>query len=256
MNMLNVLPSRHDEGKYVLAILKDWIGLDPEDQCDVDDERTNELESANMARLRNALPTMYNNLLGLHKCGIVVCDIAEWQWVEGILVDLSSSWTIPHINGPGGFAERPEWTFMSVAAWDLRCFQVEVIDRWNNIDWPRRTETHKLSQDTLKKCELQVYPMNEELSQRKLDQEGGKLQNENPGITHDNIGVWREDKLWLPLLNPYFDRLYFLTRPPHDPAKFDWKSLQSSKGNKSEMKTRKRKRSGGGDQAQGVINEE
>ncbi|KAH7244413.1 uncharacterized protein BKA55DRAFT_692218 [Fusarium redolens] len=66
------------------------------------------------------------NLRELHKSGIVIRDLKWQQYLNGQLADFSFAWTIPHIFGPES-GLRPRWSFESMAAWDLKCFQ-EILD--------------------------------------------------------------------------------------------------------------------------------
>lgn len=96
---------------------------------------------------------MLADLKALHRYGIVHCDVRACQWVKGVLVDLSSAMTTPHMYGPGGIAGHPSWTFASVAAWDLVCFQIEVIDYWNYINWSQYPGVTPPK----RKCRLRAY---------------------------------------------------------------------------------------------------
>ncbi|KAL6357074.1 hypothetical protein LRP88_10692 [Fusarium phalaenopsidis] len=109
-----------------MGIVKGWV-----DRVAHDLSITGEEEKAAYDELWQVrhFPRMLRDLHELHEIGIVARDLGIWQYLDGVLVDLSLAWTMPHPFGPGrGWKLR--WTFQSCAAWDLYSFQVNVIDDW------------------------------------------------------------------------------------------------------------------------------
>ncbi|KAF4970752.1 hypothetical protein FSARC_2265 [Fusarium sarcochroum] len=110
-----------------MGIVKDWVDMA---ECDNEDLR----ERYDRITQINQFPRMLEDLHELHKSGIVVRDLKSDQYVNGILVDLSFAMTVPHPYGPDpsglGRSWQPRWTWQSMAAWDLYCFQTRVIDTW------------------------------------------------------------------------------------------------------------------------------
>ncbi|KAM0432228.1 hypothetical protein ACHAPT_004766 [Fusarium lateritium] len=124
---------------------------------------------------------MLEGLHEIHRCGIVVRDMSISQYVNGVLVDFSMAWTMPHPFGPGRGME-PSWTFQSLAAWDLVCFQTKVIDWWNEL-------RHHLPAKQ-RKCPLQAHPDSEGLARQ-----GPFL----PIINHEDLVL---DMVQLPRYDP------------------------------------------------------
>ncbi|EEU45639.1 uncharacterized protein NECHADRAFT_93838 [Fusarium vanettenii 77-13-4] len=108
-------------------IVKDWV--EPARywrETDIPSHRIDSILSV------SHFPRMLEDLHEIHRCGIVIRDMSISQYVNGVLVDFSMAWTMPHPFGPGGLGLEPTWKFQSLAAWDLYCFQTKVIDVWNN----------------------------------------------------------------------------------------------------------------------------
>lgn len=138
-------------------------------------------------------PRMLKELHEIHQCGIVIRDMSISQYVNGILVDFSMAWTMPHPFGPGGGLE-PAWTFQSWAAWDLFCFQTKVIDIWND----RLREVLGASQ---RKCRIRAYPHREQYWLRPQSFQQRPL---------------------LPILNQDDEEnLYMIKLPKYDPGAFN-----------------------------------
>ncbi|KAK3331570.1 kinetochore Sim4 complex subunit FTA2-domain-containing protein [Cercophora scortea] len=175
----------------VFAIVKDWIDHPPfNDVCDI-------------ALAESALyPRMLRNLKALHRLGIVVRDISLGQYVNGVLVDLSSAWTVPHCFGPEA-GIRPRWEFLSQAAWDLYCFQTQVIDAYNG---PYRKMLNK--EELLPEVSFRVYSPPE-----MLDRLRPRPHRQQP---------------YLPLLGnqPWLESQFLTEMPPFDPSKFNWVKAQ------------------------------
>jgi len=123
-NASRVLGIEDDPSQPVYAIVKDYIP----DHRDTGGDPTREREMKQ--RQIKHIPQMLRNLHWLHRCGIVVRDLKEQQYYEGQIVDFSHAWTVPHITAPRNNL-RPVWAWRSMAAWDLRCFQVFIINYWN-----------------------------------------------------------------------------------------------------------------------------
>lgn len=150
------------------------------------------------------------------------------QSFNGTLVDFSHAWTIPHIWGPEQ-GLQPSWAFASMAAWDLFCFQREVIGEWNWwADFPESRRNH---------CRLVAY---RGVNGRSI-QEFGQTMNESSVYDHLRPRPGRQGP-FLPLLN-YEGALVYMTQdPPYDPSLFNWRNVgkQGGKNTKGAV-TRKRK---------------
>ncbi|RTE82170.1 hypothetical protein BHE90_003312 [Fusarium euwallaceae] len=109
----------------VKGIVKDWV--EPAKYREESDIPPHKIDNILCV---SHFPRMLEELHQIHRCGIVIRDLSISQYVNGILVDFSMAWTMPHPIGPGG-GLKPTWTFQSLAAWDLYCFQKKVIDLWN-----------------------------------------------------------------------------------------------------------------------------
>ncbi|KAF4956502.1 hypothetical protein FGADI_3781 [Fusarium gaditjirri] len=191
-----------DDGP-VMGIVKDWV-----DEVEYDDRQTYYLYQQ-VAQARH-FPRMLEGLHRLHEHGIVVRDLADCQYVNGMLVDLSLASTVPHPFGPDpnhlgtGKCWQPRWTFQSLAAWDLYCFQTNVIKPWREglaIFLKERPRTRGL----VKTCWLKAYriPGDEKVlrprSRRYTDEE------QHP---------------YLPILNQWDETLQMTQAPRHDPLDF------------------------------------
>ncbi|KAF5241773.1 hypothetical protein FANTH_8989 [Fusarium anthophilum] len=174
----------------IMAIVKDWIP----DHRKPTGERTREAEQ----RRINYLPRMLRDLRQLHKCGIVVRDLKCVQYLEGHLCDFSHAWTIPHILGPeGGILSR--WSFLSMAAWDLKCFH-EMAHAMN--------EDADLAEPPLKRCTSIVS----------RNQERCKSLRPRPSMLGPFLPMLAYD------CSEPGDMDYY---PPFDPALFNWKAIQN-----------------------------
>lgn len=252
-----------DDGSWrVMGILKDWLGPD-----DIG-RRTHYEEGLDLLRQPPMFPRMLAGLKTLHRYGIVHCDVRLDQWVGGVLVDLSSAMTVPHMYSAGGIAERPRWTFASVAAWDLVCFQTEVIGYWNNIHWSQYTGVTPPT----RKCRLRAYELPEKI---KLDQEKrwrrelerreererrllgqkapprseGSLEKRPPEPARrirDSLRARpKQCGPFLPLVNNVYGRpIDLVDLPPYDPAEFNWKAVGSGTRERRGKKTDRRSGTG------------
>jgi hypothetical protein len=196
-----------DDGSWVLnGILKDWLG--PDDPPPPEDELVaSHYESA-------LFPRMLSNLKALHRCGIVIGDVRGDQWVDGKLVDFSYAVTAPSFYGPEG-GRLLGWTFASLAAWDLWCFQLRVIDIWN-FNWARIPKDKRKG----RKCRLQAYRIQEGTKLLRSDATFGQAR---PRVDHLRPRP-RPFGPYLPILNGELYLLDLIELPPHDPGKFDWRS--------------------------------
>jgi hypothetical protein len=118
------------------------------------------------------------------------------QYLDGKLVDFSFAWTIPHIFGPES-GLKPRWSFESMAAWDLKCFQdmLDCFDRKADETAPR-----------MRKHNLVAW--------RKDD-------------VYDRL--WPRPQMYgpsLPMLIYDSPVQPMMHRPPFDPAKFNWWAVQ------------------------------
>ena len=185
----------HDDlSKPMMGIVKEWVdSIEGADAWASRDPDT-------IKRYIGHMPRLLRNLKELHKSGIVIRDVQGPQYLNGQLVDFSCAWTIPHIFGPES-GVRPRWTFESIAAWDLLSFQTML----NELDW--------------------------------------KAESAVPRLRKHNLTAWPNDDLYFERLRPrprfYGPVLPILTldddqghimwsRPPFDPAKFNWRAIQKS----------------------------
>ncbi|KAM5356428.1 hypothetical protein ACJ41O_003074 [Fusarium nematophilum] len=199
------LLSRENTDEPVMAIVKDW--LPGEEKAS---SRAEALQRS--AEKPRRFPRMLRNLHALHKCSIAHRDIRDQQYINGVLVDFSHAFTIPHVCGPemGIF---PPWTFASMAAWDLSNFQGFVINDWNRFcSWFPR----------LKRSRLVAY--------KDLDN-NGSYQRLRPRANMQ--------RPFLPLLNHEWmlePMTQFLT---HDPALFDWRAVEKRRKNDTEQEPKR-----------------
>ncbi|KAI8720158.1 hypothetical protein NCS52_00460500 [Fusarium sp. LHS14.1] len=133
---LRLLESKYEYGKKIsnieekatplMGIVKDWVDrviVDPSLEGDYDQAGGDEI-----CQVRH-FPRMLRDIHKFHESGIAIRDLGLWQYINGVLVDLSLAWTIPHPYGPGR-GWKPRWEFQSWAAGDLYSFQVNVIEEW------------------------------------------------------------------------------------------------------------------------------
>jgi hypothetical protein len=210
-----------------MGIVKDWV--DPVDRArsDHDEGLAERRQSAYFRR-------MLANLKSLHRCGIVVCDVNASQWVGGTLVDLSCAMTIPHPYGPEG-GWRPSWTFASIAARDLWCFQTDVVDWWNDTDWSR----YPSITPPRRKCRLRAYDIQERTrpSPLPLSSKDGvpEYPPEQPQGVYDRLRPRpRQYGPFLPLLNRHGMPHDLVEMPPYDSAKFNWRAARAAAGKRRE----------------------
>ncbi|KAM0368037.1 hypothetical protein ACHAO7_005540 [Fusarium culmorum] len=185
----------YDLAQPAYAIVKDWV----KDHRSPDG---NPLPNPVKKRLIKQIPKMLHDLHQLHKCGIVIRDLKEQQYYEGKIGDFSHAWTIPHILAPGN-GLRPAWAWKSMAAWDLRCFQKQIINPWIRVA--------NRSQPPIKPPTLIAWRTVEHrypTRSRQIVQEGPSL----PLLKYDD--------------NRNFD---MINDPPFDPADFNWKALEAKK---------------------------
>ncbi|KAF4339682.1 hypothetical protein FBEOM_6391 [Fusarium beomiforme] len=170
----------------LMAIVKEWVPSNPNESFPA------KLTQKDM----NTLPRSLRNLRELHKSGIVVRDIQLSQYLGGPLVDFSCAWTIPHTLGPER-GLRPRWTFECMAAWDLKCFQERILDRYNAM---AGEVPHVRKQNLVAWRNDHVY---------------GRLRT-RPQMSGP----------FLPMLGQFEDPQPMKHRPAFDPAKFDWRAVQ------------------------------
>ncbi|KAF4420240.1 pectate lyase c [Fusarium acutatum] len=186
-----------------MGIVKDWV-----DEVEYDDEYTYDLYQQ-VVQVSH-FPRMLEGLRELHKHGIVVLDLSARQYVNGTLVDLSMASTVPHPFGPDpgplglGKCWQPRWAFQSLAAWDLYCFQQDVIEAWKE-DLARFLKAKPGTKGLRKTCRIQAY---------RLPKETTELRPR---------GRWRQDEEqqpYLPMLNHRYEKLVMTQAPRHDPLDF------------------------------------
>ena len=206
-----VLEMEDNPDQPVYAIVKDYIP----DHRDTDGDPTREREMKK--RQIRHIPQMLRNLHQLHKCGIVVRDLKEQQYFEGQIVDFSHAWTVPHITAPGNDL-RPDWAWKSMAAWDLYCFQVYIINHWN-----RRARDHR---PVLRQTRTEAW------------RNGGHHYNLRSSIG-EPLGPY------LPLCKYDITADYDMKcDPPFDPSEFNWRGLEQTKREKHIVTGRVKKRTG------------
>ncbi|OBS28481.1 hypothetical protein FPOA_02418 [Fusarium poae] len=202
----------------VYAIVKDWI----------QDHRTDGIPPTNQEKARQIkhIPKMLRNLHNLHKCGIVVRDLKEQQYYDGQIGDFSHAWTVPHLLAPGN-GIRPDWAWKSMAAWDLHCFQRDIINQW--------TRTALSSHPPLKPPTVTAWRNGQHrygLRSRDVVQ-GPQL----PLLKYDDTNDFEMN----------YD-------PPFDPSSFNWKALEARKAAQAVVAGRvgKRRATGQAPKAKGV----
>ncbi|UPK95483.1 hypothetical protein LCI18_006418 [Fusarium solani-melongenae] len=205
----------------VMAIVKDYV---PGEAPAHDESAWKEGEWLRPTKF----PKMLRDLKELHRCGIVVRDLKYQQYINGTLVDFSHAWTIPHIWGPEQ-GLQPRWAFASMAAWDLYCFQCQVIGEWNlDATNPKNWQ---------KPCRLVAY---RGINGRSI--RGLRWMEEKPSVyDHLRPRPGRQGP-FLPLLNYEGAHMGMTQDPPYDPSLFDWRNVgkQARKNSKGAV-TRKRK---------------
>ncbi|KAK7413135.1 hypothetical protein QQX98_008021 [Neonectria punicea] len=173
----------------IMAIVKDWLG-------DVHAEPYWQRRKRESKFFR----TIHRNLLALHKSGIVVRDLEDQQFVNGVLVDLGQAYTIPHIYDRE-FGKMPCWTFASLAAWDLLRFGAMVCG-WNITEWPETMHPRP------RQCTFTTHK-----DQEACDRLRPRVYKQRP---------------YLPILNyGGFDDFVMSDMPPFDPSLFDWRKAAS-----------------------------
>ncbi|KAF5528959.1 hypothetical protein FNAPI_14033 [Fusarium napiforme] len=194
---------QHDDLRIpMMAIVKDWVPSfeGPKLVRDVPEARKYWLpvgeDWAVVKRSIGHLPRLLRNLRELHRSGIVIRDLKEQQYLDGQLVDFSFAWTIPHILGPES-GLRPPWSFESMAAWDLQCFQT-ILD-----DFDKKAER---AVPRIRKHNL-VARQGDDMYQRLRP----RPQSYGPP---------------LPMLVYDAKTKPMVHRPPFDPAKFNWRAVQ------------------------------
>lgn len=132
------------------------------------------------------------------------------QYINGIFLDFSLAWTIPHIYG-SEMGLRPSWHFLSIAAYDIYLFQTKIIDLWNKGIDDQATEP-STSTPKRKRCSLRVYPTVE-------------LYDRLRPLAH-------RQRPHLPLADGYWGGVHvpMMRIPPYDPADFDWKEAGAGVG--------------------------
>ncbi|KAF5650106.1 uncharacterized protein FTJAE_671 [Fusarium tjaetaba] len=178
---------QHDDlKKPLMAIVKEWIPL-PGSQA---------MPFVLTQKQMRSLPQLLRNLHGLHKSGIVVRDLKMQQYLDGKLADFSFAWTIPHIFDPES-GIKPRWSFESMAAWDLKCFQdmLDCFDRRADETAPR-----------MRKHNLVAW---------RKDDVYDRLRP-RPQMYGPSLPMLIYDSPVQPMMH----------RPPFDPAKFNWRAVQ------------------------------
>ncbi|UPK90208.1 hypothetical protein LCI18_001143 [Fusarium solani-melongenae] len=188
-----------------MGIVKDWVDrvvFDPSLECvfrrAMDDE---------MRQVRH-FPRMLRDLHKLHESGIVVRDVAIWQYIDGVLIDFSMAWTIPHPYGPGQ-GWKPRWEFQSWAAGDLHSFQVRVIEEWRRRMELETDMNLPKFKGVPRTCSLRAY----ESLERARDLRP-RPDRQRP---------------FLPIQDIDSDELDMVQLPQHDPGEFDPEKVSKSR---------------------------
>jgi len=222
----------------VMGIVKDWI----DNAIDFESSDVNYLRRALKENVAH-LPRMLRDVHQLHKCGIVVRDLHAGQYVNGVLVDFSRAWTVPHFFGPERGA-WPRWTFSSLAAGDLYTFQKRVIDEWNKqIHWFNETNTVHQS-ERLRKTRLRAYPTTPEKGAlARLRPRAHRTEIQIPGGGPRRRLQHLENRFEgpiFPLLAGDLEvELPFVHWPKHDPAAFDWRGAGQKGAHRLQSTVRK-----------------
>lgn len=192
-----------------MGIVKDWV-----DRVAHDPSITGEEDKAAYDELWQVrhFPRMLRDLHELHEIGIVVRDLGIWQYLDGVLVDLSLAWTMPHPFGPGR-GWKPRWTFQSCAAWDLYSFQVNVID-----DWRREAAKHRRVASDGDLPRLEAVPKTCSLRAYQSPEQARELRPRSD-----------RQRPFLPLLNKDGFELDMVQLPRHDPGEFDPAKIRKPK---------------------------
>ncbi|KAF4456277.1 hypothetical protein F53441_1571 [Fusarium austroafricanum] len=175
----------------LMAIVKEWIPL----------HRDQSMPHVLTQKQMSSLPRLLRNLHELHKSGIVVRDLKMQQYLDGQLADFSFAWTIPHIFGPES-GLRPRWSFESMAAWDLKCFQ-GMLNAFN----------------------------------RKAEEMVPRMRKHNL-VAWRQDDVYQRLRPRPQMYGPFLPMLIFdsdvkpmVHHPPFDPAKFSWRAVQKTTKN-------------------------
>ncbi|KAH6685449.1 hypothetical protein F5X68DRAFT_233194 [Plectosphaerella plurivora] len=213
------------------GIVKEWLG-DPE-------MRSSALGSFNLKEKdRNAtakdMPRMLRELHQLHKIGIVHRNLSIYNYMAGRLCSFSSAWTIPHAMGPDG-GILPSWAFSSMASWDLWCFQVDVVVRYNY--WAAECNDEEDRTERIPLSRIRFYPDPPMLRLRNGAQIAAVEETPRHGMVmrprpmnhgpllpliDGDVGLWNNA---------------FVVQPKYDPSKYDWKS-----GDETKWRARRRPR--------------
>ncbi|KAG9502274.1 hypothetical protein J7337_005101 [Fusarium musae] len=201
-DVIRCLMQHDDLGIPMMAIVKEWVPSSegPKLVRDVPEGRKYWLpageDRAVVKRSIGHLPRLLRNLRELHKSGIVIRDLKEQQYLDGQLVDFSFAWTIPHILGPES-GLRPPWSFESMAAWDLECFQTIL----NDFDKKAERAVPRIRKHNL------VARQSDDMYQRLRPR---------PQLYGPVLPMLVYDAKTKPMVH----------RPPFDPAKFNWRAVQ------------------------------
>ncbi|KAH6685451.1 kinetochore Sim4 complex subunit FTA2-domain-containing protein [Plectosphaerella plurivora] len=235
-------PDKDDkpDPRPAVGIVKEWLGRSDVGNSDDGDY------AVTKTRL-DQLPQMLRDLHELHRIGIVNRDLNSNHYVDGLLCDFSSAWTIPHALGPDG-GVLPSSAFASMAAFDLWRFQTIVIEDHNYWAAQDPRETRKAP------CRLRAYPAyprrwTETRPPKPIPNRGDRLKT----LRH----MAHRHGPFLPMLDGDEDTWTenFIAWPKHDPAAFDWKGTHVAAEEMAEGgrgtpagESRKRQKQAGGSQ--------
>ncbi|KAF9767152.1 hypothetical protein IL306_000328 [Fusarium sp. DS 682] len=191
------------DGNPTMGIVKDLV-----EEVEYDDLDNIDLYRE-VVQVRH-FPRMLEGVHDLHKHGIVVRDLYHKQYVNGTLIDLSFASTVPHPFGPdpdplgSGKCWQPRWTFQSLAAYDLYCFQKRVIKVWHE-DLSTFMKSKPGTKGIKKTCWLRAYGLSSHT--RSLRPRDGRYSNQ-------------EQRPYLPILNHLDEALDMTQVPRYDPLDF------------------------------------
>lgn len=107
-----------------MCIIKDWI----EDLWAPGVRKPNPV--AIMKNEMMYFPRILEDITDFHECGIVLGDTQLTHYIDGVLVDLGGTTTVPHIDD-AEHRIQPSWTMASLAANDFYNFHTDIVGEFN-----------------------------------------------------------------------------------------------------------------------------
>jgi hypothetical protein len=182
-----------------MCIIKDWI----------DDPWSPGVKKHNpVALMKNELtyfPRILEDITDFHECGIILGDTQLSNYIDGVLVDLGGTTTVPHIDDPE-HGIQPSWTMASLAANDFYNFHTNVVGEFNETVEGRIAR----QKEAPPRCLIEAYtPF----------VDGAEVADRTFG-----------QRPLLPLVDGARREEMFLemsTYPRYDPGNFDWRNPES-----------------------------